>query len=102
MSKDFKYKKGDIVYTPFASFDNGKQVVYEKVTINDNGFNNMFGGNFYSFIHEDGQECLSCPEQFLLSDKDFKFKQLKNGLYVIEGNNEKWFIKYCFTRWFKL
>lgn len=81
MRDNFKFRKGDTAYTVFASVNNGKKVFYEKVIIDDSWCDSQWG-NHYSFIHSNGGKCNSCPEKFLYSDKDYTFKQLKNGLYI--------------------
>lgn len=73
----YKFKKNDIAYTIFASFDNGKKHFYEKVII-DNALRN----NNYSFIHSDGSICSSCPQQFLLTKNELE-KELKKGSKLV-------------------
>ena len=66
-----KFKKGDIAYTPICSYDNGKKHIYEQVQIENSWCDEQFG-NLYSFIHQNGDKCSSCPEQFLLNQEEYE------------------------------
>ena len=74
-----KFKKGDTAYTPICSYDNGRKHIYEQVKIDDCWYNEE-RGNTYSFIHQSGDKCNSCPEQFLLNQEEYEKMKIRMGV----------------------
>ena len=66
-----KFAKDEIAYIPVYSYDNGKKHIYEKVTIENTWVDEKWG-NMYSFIHQNGDRCNSCPEECLLNQKEYE------------------------------
>ncbi len=90
MENNFKFKKGDVAFITYASFNNGKKHFYKRVVIDKAWHDTIYNyeSNYYSYTYADGSVCNSCPESCLLTNEEVKEK-LKLGSKIVYEVNLK-------------